>query len=282
MAHSNKPKTSFLPPELAIEIAWARTTQLSSNQAVRIDAERAKKQMDDIKKSAENTKDKKEMQYVNGVYSAIESTFRNLVTARNALDLNFTEMLKLRDKQKENIRYVETFSSELQSFIPRISEMTIGGVSGGVLFGTILENWFPPSLKPYAMPLVLAFGAAIGYILHGVVVVPVVRKRLQKEVIRMDYDSIRYFTRYVERVRASLKNLFNRVDRLHKNIFGVYYYDEEEDPNEFVNNVLVGMEPSMCEHVAVHIDKIITPDLWSMCKTGQDIENCKYYPRRRI
>ena len=282
MAHNNKPKTIFLPPEMAIEIAWARTTQLSSNQAVRIDAERAKRQMDDIKKSAEKTKDRKEKKYVNGVYSAIESTFRSLVTARNALNLNFTEVLKLRDRQKENIRYVETFSSELQSLIPRISGMTIGGVSGGVLLGTILENWFPPSLKPYAMPLVLAFGAAIGYILHGVVVVPLVQKKLQKEVVRMDYDNIRYYAQYVERVRTSLKSLFNKVDRLHKNIFGVYYYDEEEDPNEFVNNVLVGMEPSMCEHVAAHIDKIITHDLWSMCETSQDIEKCKHYPRRRI
>jgi len=105
MTHKNKPKTSFLPPEMAIEIAWARTTQLSSNQAVHLDAERAKKQMDDIKKSAKNAEDKKEMQYVNGAHSAIESTFRNLVTARNALVLNFTEMLRLRDKQKENIRY---------------------------------------------------------------------------------------------------------------------------------------------------------------------------------
>ena len=112
--------------------------------------------------------------------------------------------MKLRDRQQENIRYVETFSSELQSFIPKISGMTIGGVSGGVLLGTILENWFPPSLKPYAMPLVLAFGAAMGYILHRVVVVPLVQKKLRKEVIRMDYDHIRYNAQYVERVRGSL------------------------------------------------------------------------------
>jgi hypothetical protein len=123
-------------------------------------------------KEASDGTDNKEKEYVNQVYSAIESTFRNLVTARNDLDLKFTEVTELKDKQAAILEYVSTFSHELQSLIPRISGMTIRGVTGGVLVGTIVENWFPPSLKPYAMPLVLAFGAAIGYLVHGIIIIP--------------------------------------------------------------------------------------------------------------
>lgn len=281
---SSMAKTKFFPPERAIEIAWARTTQLSSNQAARVDAERAKEQMDDLLKKAEEKGSDKEKRYVNGVYSAIESTFRNLVTARNALDLNFTEVLKLREKRSENIQYNETFSSELQSLIPRLSEMTIGGVTGGVLLSAIVENWFPPSLKPYAMPLVLAFSAAATYIIHETLVKPWVRKKLEMEVIKLDYDRIMYYAQYVERVKASLKGLFNKVNRLHEHIFEDNYYKEKVDPDKFVNDVLVGMEPSMCDYVADCISppkEVITSDLWSRCETGRDVEKCPHHPRQR-
>jgi len=276
MTERNKPKKSkLLPPEWAIEFAWARTTQLSSNLEVRLDADRAKQQMDDIKKKAEQSKDDKESLYVNGVHLAIESTFRNLVTARNALDLNFTEALQLREQKRKNIQYAESFSSELQSLVPRISGMTIGGVSGGVLLSTILENWFPPSLKPYAMPLVLAFGAAIGYILHGVVVVPWVQKKLQKECIRLECDRIRYYKQYVDRVKASLITLYDKVYRLHREQFGGSY--KKSDTRKITNQVLIGMEPSMCKYVSNHIEDIIKPEFWSMCETGYDAEKCKHY-----
>ena len=213
--------------------------------------------------------------YVNGVYSAIESTFRNLVTARNALDLNFTEALQLGDQRRKNIQYAESFSSDLQSLVPRISGMTIGGVSSGVLLSTILENWFPPSLKPFAMPLVLAFGAAIGYILHGVVVVPLVQKKLQKECIRLEYDRIRYYKQYVDRVKASLMTLYDKVYRLHQEQFGESY--KKTDTRKIVNQILIGMEPSMCKYLSNHLKDIIKPDFWSMCKTGHDAEKCKHY-----
>jgi hypothetical protein len=200
MAVSNTPKkTDFLPPETAVEIAWARTTELSSNEAIRINAERPKQQMSDILEKARGfrSQDPREEKYVESVYSAIEATFRNLATARNSLDLNFKEAKALRTKEIENIEYLEKFSSELQSFIPKASGMTIGGVAGGVLLSGILENWFPPNLKPYAMPLVLALGAACGYLFHGLVVVRIVRKRILDQIISLDYDQIQYYKQYV-------------------------------------------------------------------------------------
>jgi len=171
---------------MAIMNAWGRTTQLSSNEAIRLDAQREKNHMDDIKKKADEGENDQEKEYVNEVYSAIESTFRNLATARNGLNLNFTEVTELRDKQVENLEYYTTFSHDLQSLIPRLSSMTIGGVTGGVLISSLVESWFPSSLKPYAMPLVLAFGAAIGYLVHGMIVVPWVKRQKQGEVIKSE------------------------------------------------------------------------------------------------
>jgi len=280
-----KKRTKLIPPETAVRNAWARTSQLSSNEAVRLDADRAKKQMDNIKKWADE-KDDEEKKYVNQVYSAIESAYRNLVTAINGRDLNFAEVDKLREKQMENLEYASTFSSELQSLVPRISGMTVGGATGGALVSALVESLFPPSLKHYAMPLVLAFGAAIGYLAHGMIVVPWVRRQKQRELIKSDHDRILYYRQYVTRVRTTLKALYDEVDELHLGIFEGTY-DEKADANKVVDRVLVGMEPSMCKYVADHIGVgrngkcLITPDFWSMCETNQDVEKCKYWPERR-
>lgn len=56
-------KTQVLPPVEAVEIAWARTDELSSNESVRSSAEIPKRQMEDKMKRAQASKDPREQRY---------------------------------------------------------------------------------------------------------------------------------------------------------------------------------------------------------------------------
>jgi len=274
----NVEKTQILPPIEVVEIAWARTDELSSNESVRSSAEIPKRQMEDKKKRAQVSNDPREQRYVESANSAIEAAYRNLATARNSLDLNFREAKALGQKEQEKIQHFEKFSSDLQSLIPKVAEMTIGGITGGVLLGAIFENWFPESLKAYAMPLVLGFFASLTLFVHSLVVVPVVRGRLQRQVIRSEFDEIQYYRQYVTRVKNILQNLHERVERVHEDHFGRRYVEEDTERKKLMDNVTIGLEQGMCKNVASCImNDRVKPKQWSTCETGNEAGKCDYY-----
>jgi hypothetical protein len=273
-------KTQILPPIEAVEIAWGRTVEVSSNESARSSAENSKRLMENkIKRAASTSTDQKEQQYVESASSAIEAAYRNLVTARNSLDLNFREAKALGQTEKEKFEHFEKFSSDLQSLVPKVAEMTIGGITGGVLIGAIFENWFPESMKTYTMPLVLAFFASLTLFIHQLVVVPVVKVKTQQQVLRSEYDEIQYYKQYVARVRNTLKSLYERVERAHEDYFGERYW-EASSSEQVVDNVLIGLEQGMCKNVAACIMKErVTPKQWSTCETGNHADKCIHWSK---
>lgn len=273
--------TQILPPEEAVEIAWAQTVELSSNESVRSSAEIPKRQMEDKKKRVEAIGDpqakERELKYFESANSAIAAAYRNLTTARNSLDLNFKEAKALTDKEEENIQYLERFSGSLQSLIPKVAEMTVGGIAVSAVFGGVFESFFPESMKAYALPLLLALGAAITYFIHGLVIVPMVGKKMQRQKIRYQYDEIQFYKQYVARVASILETLYDRVERAHKDHFGKEY-SEGAKATQVVKNVLSGMEQARCKNIATCImNDRITPPNWSTCKTGNNASQCRYY-----
>lgn len=265
-------KTKFFPPDMAVRIAWAFTHQLSESKSVPLEANRAIQLMEDIREKAINSKDDKEELYVDWVCAAIGATYRDLVTIMNGRNLNFDDVKKLRDTEIENINYYSQFTTNLQSSIPRISGMTIGGVSVSIILTKLL-----PNLEVYFLPL-LAIGAAIGYFLNGAIIIPLTQKKMQIQKIKLDYDRNRYYEQYVERSKAALIALYLSADRHHKNIFGDFYDSEKARPDDvkiIIDEVLGGISSTMCKNVSkCMIGNIVTPDMWSVCETGLEIENC--------
>lgn len=279
----------ILSPELAVRNAWARTLQLSSKEALQSseEAKRAKTQMDEILNKAHGDNETK---YVNEVYSAIESTFRTLATARNRLEVDFEEVEKVREEIKTDLENITKFTSDLQSLIPRIAAMTFTGTFTGWLFlANILQKIFPTSaeIETIVLPLVLAFGAMIGYVLHWVLVVPFQARKRRYQLVKADYDKIMYYELYCRRSKRALVHLYDTVNRLYADIFnsGSYTIVKAE---EAVTDVLAGMDMSdfMCPQIAEHIEKLkprwlkreyIDPDTWVKCETGIDVDKCKHH-----
>lgn len=264
-------KTKFLPPDMAVRIAWALTNQLSESESVRLEATRATQLMKDIRINVD-IKDKKEEQYVNWVCAAIEATYRDLVTITNGRNLNFAEVKELRDKEMEKLNQNSQFTTNLQSSIPKISGMTIGGVGISILFTKIV----PIFEEGYFLP-VLAIGAAISYVIDGLYFIPRTNEKIQNQKVKLDYDRNLYYMQYINRSREALKALYISADRYHRNIFRSSYYSKEEIPEieTIIDEVLSGISPTMCNNISkCMIGNIVKPDMYAVCETGLNIENC--------
>lgn len=268
---------------MAIRNAWARTLILSSNETLQEQAENAKKQMQEILKNVQNYEEER---YANEVYSAIESTFRNLATARNHFTLNLKELKERRTKNIEDLNSTTSVSLDFQSLITRVSAITFGGTGGLTIWG-FLSNFIQgipgaTNVDTVLLPFLLVCGAGAGYLIHRFGFVPATAKKIQRQLIKTDYDRIKYYTFYVERVKSALENLHDTTNTLYKNIYGLGDYPNLEKSKAAVNNVLKSMDMGdfVCKYVDDHIhDKNIEidGDTWVICETGICTRKCKHW-----
>lgn len=266
--------TKLVSPRDAIDIAWARTDDLSTNVNIRGNAERVKKRMDDIIEIADKGTNVKEKEYINSVFMAIESTYRSLATIANGRTNNYKEIDAVRDQQAKDMQSFASLIPTLQSTIPRIAEMTIGGIATGTLFGPYFIRWFP-SLGDYAFHISVAIGAVLLYLVSELFINPWLAKRKLRSIIQLDYDKDLYYQQYLIRTKNALISLYDQVEDLHEKNFNTKYSEEKNSETE-VDDLLKGLSTTMCENVVTCIKKNkITANNWAICETGETKKDCK-------
>jgi hypothetical protein len=211
----------------------------------------------------------------------IRSSQRTLQIIVEGRNLNFKEEDELRESSQENILYFSQFSSNLQSILPRLGSMAVVGSAGSITFAQIFNDVLK-DLPGYTFPLIIALADGIGYLLHGLVVIPTVKRLLQREKIRADYDRNLYYDQYYERSRNALATLFIALEECHNSFFGNKYHGENMSAHEAAEMSIEGARPTMCYYVYKHMNaKKITPDLWPMCETGRGVKECRLYKEEK-
>jgi hypothetical protein len=272
---------SILSPEMAIRNAWARTLSLSSNATLQSNKDVINPK-DQLQKILENAQTYEEIRYINEVISAIESTFRNLATARNHFNLNLAELDKRRQKRIQDLDTTTTVSSDFQSLISRISAITFGGTGGLTAWGFLVnttQGLFPKlnNVDTIFLPLFLATGASIGYIVHNFWYIPRKAEKIQKQLIRTDYDQIKYFELYIKRVKSALTELYEQTIRLYHDIFSSEY-PTTRTAEVCVTSILKSLEMNdfYCSKMDEHINnENLNADTWVICETDKDGKGCK-------
>jgi len=273
---------------MAIKNAWARTSTLSSNEALENEADNAKDQMKTILKNAQTSD---ETRYVNEVYSAIESTFRNLATARNHFGFNLEELDERRKKSLADLDSTTTVSLDFQSLISRISAITFGGTGGLTGWGFLVNfvNAYLPELAyvdTVLLPLSLGVGAAIGYFAHNFWFVPRKAKKIQRHLVKTDYYRTLYYRLYLKRSKEALKSLYDITNELYKKIFNSGDYPKSVESQEAVDNLLKSMDftPLACGKIDLHMaskEIEMNEDIWVRCETGINKEKCINWTNKR-
>lgn len=245
----------------------------STNQLGRDEAQSAKQILMDLEQKGKMSKDPKEQDYVSCAIALIRTSERSLQTIIESRNLNFKEANALREQSQQNILYYSQFTGNLQSLVPRLGSMTVAGVGGGITLADLFNKVFP-ALGDYTLPLIIAIGAAIGYLVHGLIVVPIVKRKLQMENVKGDYDRNLYYDQYIERTKNALIGLYIALENCHTTYFE-QKYNQSGDASQIVKGVLQGVYPTLCPYVHKHMrEGRITPDLWSKCETGQGITYC--------
>lgn len=231
--------------------------------------------MDEIIAIAEKGSDEKEKTYIRSAYAAIESAYRSLITITNGRNNSYNEIRELSKQHSEDIESLATFSLSLRGALPKIAEMTIGGVSVGTLFNELFAGTFP-SLGSSAFLIFLALGAAIAYVISELIINPKIVKRKQNTLIQLDYELNLYYQQYLRRSKKALIALYEYVESLHATNFSKKYNGNTDAKSE-VDKLFAGIDPTMCKHVSKCFDKKnINHKNWAICESGETAEKCEH------
>ena len=235
-------KTTVLPPETALHIAWGLSGLYSQNPAGRDEAQSLKQDLDKIGKTVDqaNVAEKK---YFSDAVTLIEAAERNLQIIIDGRDENFKEKDEQMASNQQNIQYFSQFTSDLQSLIPRIGSMTVGGGVGAITVYEIFHQ-AAPYVPSYVLPLIIAASAGIGYLLHGLVIIPIANRMFQKNKIQADYARNLYYDQYFERSRNVLSNLYLSLENCHLTYFQ-QNYNQDSDAQKVAERV-IGVRSTMC------------------------------------
>ena len=255
--------------------------------------EQITKKMDNLlTKAFENIKvNKEDIQFINEVNAAIGAAFRNLVMARNGLDVNWTEVGQIRKQKAADIENMKSLTKNFGSIVPRLAGITIGAAGTASLKEILapllqdsLKNIFPADIEIYSLPLTIVVGAILGYAIYSYILVPRFAKQKERELIETEYDRIMYIRHYLNKVRRALKTLYRTVEKLAIEMQGINFQQvSDEDIDVFINEVLAGADfrDFMCKYVEeCKEERNLNLDRWVLCETNKINEGCKIFKEK--
>jgi len=280
-----------LPPETAVSYAWALTLTLSTCETVRergIEVtDNMKARRAELEKSFREEKYKKEREYLDAFYAAIDSTFRTLTSIHNGREKNFKEVDDMMRTFEGKVKALDELSLTAQSAIPRASTAIVGGTASIPVMA-----WFL-NLNPILIALLAPFFAGISYLVYEYPYSMFKRRLILKLMVETDYRRNLYYRQYVQRSRRALVSLFRSVLGIYKNVYDTdYKEDAYNDPKKVNGAVNLAMSAEgllndkdlhpWCKYIIQHkAEGKVKWDVWAMCDSGEGVETCPYFPKPR-
>lgn len=280
-----KDKTSVLSPISAVEMVWALTATASEEDYSTDVAGHIDEKLKQILESHGDHFQEKE--YLTGAEAAIAAARRSLEIIYKGRKLNFDENKELRKESlkafKETLTFGKNAKNVLESFPTMVVSTAIGDFTLVGLLDKVLSKFIPSEYSTFIIVVVTLLFAACGYFIHRLAVI-VSRKKKEGHLITQDIERNNYYEQYLDRSADILSSLYERLEAIHKKVFGQKYYPDE-DADALVEKVIAGVRPTWCEYVGKHHmeNKKITPKLWSVCETGSKevIEHCKHWKKEK-
>lgn len=163
----SKAPTKTILPEAAVHWAWGLTLKYSEAEDGKLDAQYTQDQMKETRREAK--KRSVEARYLDNLDSAVDSCVRTLVISINGRNHNFKEVQELIDKQEEIIDNTKRLTGKLQSVVPRLAAVSVGGIALPSLFTWGIETFWPSDPKPivsenlFLLFLVFAIGSSFWF-----------------------------------------------------------------------------------------------------------------------
>jgi len=280
-----KDKTSVLSPLAAVEMVWALTGKSSSEESTQTTAIGVETRLDSILKSHDGPQgDPQEKRYLAGAKAAIEACRRSLGIIYKGRELNFEENAKLREETLNAIKETLSFGTKARDFLKSLPTMAITTAVGDLALIGVLDNLLLQCSEYRTLIIVLfsLFAAGVGYLIY-LGARRVARRMKEGFYITQDYERNRYYEQYLRRSVVALQSLYRRLEIAHKQVFGQEYLPDA-DVTFLIEGVIAGVGPTFCKYIQKHHwEKKITPELWSMCETGNEeaAKQCPFWEGKR-
>lgn len=300
MSIPTKPtSTSLLPPDSAVSMVWARTGKFSSEKPTKPGEKPSKVYTtlteSTLKELMTRARNDSEKRYVARTVSAMDSSLRTLNTVWKGRELNFDENEKLRLAYLDSARERARFGNTMKDFLKALPTVTVSSAGSVAAFDYVGVSGI----------LLLAIGlivAGISYLAH-VGWMRSKRKERERQYVTHDYERDLYYAEYVNKVKRVLISLYDRVQEIHKNVFGREFSQKKGEV--VVKEILEGVRSRLCEYIHDHIGtrlhlrpvidyfkkrkyrKIrnrIAADLWVICESGDPVltKKCQYWGEKDI
>lgn len=285
-------KTSLLPPLTAVQIVWARTGLFSKEKSAKIPALlsdsvriKAESELERVLEFLKQGAEDDEREYAARVTASMDASLRSIHTVYNGRNLNFDENKRLRDTYLETMSDSVSYGFKVKDFLTGLPTISLGAL-GGYTLTEIL------SLEPFWCWVTTIAFATLGYF-FGWALIAWRGKRMESLYIRQEYERTIYFCRYIEQVADILEFLYDDAHRIHTEVFGYSYFEQEgdgesakkEEEREVIRRMLRGMLPQSCGLIHEHMQRgKILPELWPICETGRTKvieEYCELWAKRK-
>jgi hypothetical protein len=256
-------------------MVWAMTGKFSAEES----SKNLATYVEDLLKKIEDravSGSEEEKSYILGAVTTMKASLRSLDTVYKGRELNFKENEKLRQAYLDSVKESYDFGNKAKDFLKSLPSMTLGA-AGGV---TIAQALGLSDVAIWGTGIGLA---ALGYLIN-LWFVRIARRRTQMLYVTQDYERGLYYDQYLVRVKDILLGLYLDLERIHMREFHENY-ETDTTPGAisgFIDNIMSGVASTFCKFVHDHMgQKKITPELWSMCESGNQeaVKRCKYWER---
>jgi hypothetical protein len=206
--------------------------------------------------------------------AAVTNATRSLQIIYRGREDNFKTIESLRDTKQKSLDNWEQVGLNLQSLLPRLTAVTIGGTTIGGLAEVVGKSIWSGYKSEYLLALFL-LGAALSYLFTETWIKPRKIDEKVREIIELDNNRNKYFGNYISKSACVLSILFDEIGSIYSDVYSAPWPDTSDKAH--IEKKLQCLKTTSCRNADDCLKKdLIHSEDWARCELGPNsvYNNC--------
>ncbi|SHO44750.1 hypothetical protein NSIN_20426 [Nitrosotalea sinensis] len=223
-------------PESIISLAWSISGKYADSVEEQETAQRAESHFIEIK---QKLMDNNQLAYANDIATSLLASSRTLALIVRHRNNNFDMIETLKTNEIDMYKKLQSFTGSLQSILPRLSGVAIGGST----IPALLKDVY--SVSPSVSYLLIATFGGVGYILSEIISARIGGIKLNETVEKYGLKKDTEFHEYIYRSRLELRSLLDDLILSYRRNIDPDYDVSEDERNKIIKNIFDSVKQSV-------------------------------------